>query len=1348
MAHLYHARISLLLISAIGLSTPTGCLFTNDFEPEAELICQSTADCPAARICVASIGRCVDNTDPCIQVDETQNSAERLPNGNACGGGRICVEGVCLQARCGDGVTTPPETCDGEPDCRTNCTRCGDGILDEGESCDSGLGNSDIEPDACRTTCMPAECGDGVRDSGEGCDHGQSNNDVQAGACRTHCALASCGDGILDPGELCDEGIKNSDVLPNVCRITCVPARCGDGILDEGEDCDDGSANSDVMPNACRTSCTHAACGDGTRDLDEACDDGSLNSNDAPGACRFSCDLPSCGDGVVDPGETCDDHNANNGDGCRADCLKVEICGDQFVDEGEDCDDGNLNPADGCDLCQNQTWESSVLISGSVQGRIASDYALELPRSVAIDGIGRVYIVDSLRVYRLDLDGTMQVIAGTGTTGFSGDGQAASQAQLHAPADVAVDPSGRIIIADSFNHRIRRVGNDGIIETIAGNGIEGTPEEGAIAIQTMLSYPSGVAVDESGRILIADSNNHCIRRIEYDGTLRTVAGTGVQNTSGDGGLAVQAELNSPKNIAVSSSGQIIFSEANRVRLIESDGTIKTLAGPTLSNDFLFPIGVGFHPDGRMVFVNSTSSASLYEIDLAGNIRRLPTDTSEDGLTSHRADGFNGLAIDPQGRIIVAEIANEQVVRFNENGFFEARLAGTGVSGFSGDNGPATSAALRGPDGLAFDLEGRLLIAETNSHRIRRVALDGTITTIAGTGVSGFDGDEGPASDAHLHWPTSMVVDDMGRVVFVDQGNFRVRRIEIDGTITTIAGSGMEGNGPDGQTATNTALGSWLAIGFDAAENLLIADASHHRVRRLEPDGTLITYAGTGQKGFAGDGGPAEQAQFDGPCALALDAQGRVLIADFFNNRIRRIDSVGTIHTIAGTGVSGLSGDGGPGIDAKLNGPIAMAADANGRIFFNDAWNGRVRVIDGAGIINTIAGTEMLGVERESFAGDGGRATNVAFEYLTGIAIDEQGRIVVGDAALMLDHPYERVCRIDNDGTLRTIVGQLHPPGPGSFSRASLYFPQSLANVDDKQMFTVGGQRRLVRIDLESSNVDVVLGYDQSAQEVQLQAAFAPLLQDSRGIAFDSVRMILVLTEYESGTLRIVELDTDNDGAIDDVSAWTQRSLPTPMLGPAGIFYEQNSGTFLVADERAHCVVRASIEDEVTTTNLYGTCGTLGSYPGYLNSPTHIISSPHSDALYVSDTGNHRVLRVSTNGVSELVIGDGSVSSAGEGAPARLFPIHSPRQLAMDSSGNLYVASARTLRMVANIDGDDEADGDDRVSTLFGVGDRLQFPESDSFCISALSLSASGDVYAADSCQGHLVRVSAVSALEN
>ena len=319
------------------------------------------------------------------------------------------------------------------------------------------------------------------------------------------------------------------------------------------------------------------------------------------------------------------------------------------------------------------------------------------------------------------------------------------------------------------------------------------------------------------------------------------------------------------------------------------------------------------------------------------------------------------------------------------------FAGSGFPGFSGDAGAAPLAALFKPVSVAADNSGNIFIADQINNRIRKVDVTGNITTVAGNGTAGFSGDGGSATAASLNTPTGVALDPAGNIYIADVGNQRIRKVDLSGNITTIAGTGSNGFSGDGGPATQAALNNAVRVTADPAGNLYIADQSNHRVRKIGINGNITTIAGTGGAGFSGDGGPANNAALNNPTALAVDLAGNVFISDLLNHRIRKVDVAGNISTVAGNGNAGFTGDGGPATAASLNFPGGLVLDVAGNIFVADGANSRIREISG-GLITTVAGTGVA-----DFFGDGGPATAAAFNGAFGLALDVAGNLYIADS---------------------------------------------------------------------------------------------------------------------------------------------------------------------------------------------------------------------------------------------------------------------------------------------------------------------------------------------------------------
>jgi trimeric autotransporter adhesin len=341
-------------------------------------------------------------------------------------------------------------------------------------------------------------------------------------------------------------------------------------------------------------------------------------------------------------------------------------------------------------------------------------------------------------------NGVISTVAGSQSEGYSGDEVLATSAALYYSNGIAIDASGNIYIADSFNNRIRMVTKStGIITTVAGSGLEGYSGDGGLATSAGLYYPKGVAIDASGNIYIADTDNNRIRMVtKTTGIISTVAGSGLEGYSGDGGLATSAGLFCPNDVAIDASGNIYIADTdnNRIRLVtKSTGIITTVAGSGLE---------GYSGDG----VLATSAALHYS---------------------------NGVTIDASGNIYIADSSNNRIRMVTKSTGIISTVAGTGSYGYSGDGGLATSAGLFCPNGVALDASGNIYIADSFNHRIRMVTKStGVISTVAGTGLEGYRGDGGLATSAGLFYPSGVTLDASGNIYIADSFNNRIRMFSL------------------------------------------------------------------------------------------------------------------------------------------------------------------------------------------------------------------------------------------------------------------------------------------------------------------------------------------------------------------------------------------------------------------------------------------------------------------------------------------------------------------------------------------------------------------------------------------
>ena len=320
------------------------------------------------------------------------------------------------------------------------------------------------------------------------------------------------------------------------------------------------------------------------------------------------------------------------------------------------------------------------------------------------------------------------------------------------------------------------------------------------------------------------------------------------------------------------------------------------------------------------------------------------------------------------------------------------VVGNGSSGYGGDNGQASGAMLKSPWGVATDWLGNIYVSDNLNNRIRKIDATGVITTIAGTGTAGYNGDGIPATLAQLNVPHGIALDDSGNIYVADLYNIRVRKINSAGIISTIAGNGLSAYTGDGGDATAAQINSPYGICTDHTGNVYFADCNNSCIRMISTTGIINKVAGSGTGGFSGDGGVATNAQLSQPTDVTVDAAGNIYIADFGNNCVRKVDaSTGRIGTIAGTGTAAFSGDGGPASIAELQKPAGIVVDSVGNIYIADFSNFRIRKVNTMGVISTIAGTSIAG-----YNGDGANATSTQLNYPCDLAIDISGSLLICD----------------------------------------------------------------------------------------------------------------------------------------------------------------------------------------------------------------------------------------------------------------------------------------------------------------------------------------------------------------
>jgi len=705
---------------------------------------------------------------------------------------------------------------------------------------------------------------------------------------------------------------------------------------------------------------------------------------------------------------------------------------------------------------------------GNVGDQISPlDAALDAPAAaVAIPGFsGRVYVADTghnrVRLITPGADGFVDgspdeiitTVAGTGPPGLAAEGARAVLSPLNAPQGVAVDAAGNVYVSDTGNHIVWRIehGGDGIVDGGAGEvltriagldtGTAGHTSESGMAAAMKLDSPHELSLDTSGNLLVADTCNHRIRRIDAPSlaTMTTVAGGGLPGCLagdflGDGGPATSARLNRPTGVTALGATDFYIADScnHRIRRVTS-GTITTRVGsgpPGLFGPAACGTG-GYGGDGGdplLAVLNQPTSVTptLYIVD-SGNqvIRKVTGSNINPAAGSPNVAGFAdgaplaarfsspvGIFMVTPSAYLVSDAGNHRLRRFVTTPPPGAvtTVAGTGGPKFCGDTHSAVaSSCVSAPEGLAVDQYGNLYIADTQNQRVRFINVsDGSIRTVAGTGQAGYCGDTGAATLACLNSPADVAVDIDGKLYISDRLNHVIRVVstgaadnvvdgDVDEIITTFAGDGTAGYVDNLNAVAKFQAPRGLVFG---PLGLYVADTGNCRVRLIS-GGSVTTLAGDGTCASGGDGGGPLAAQLNGPRDVATRGSS-IYIADTQGCRVRRVDG-GTINTVAGTGTCGFTGDGGPATAARLDLPAAVAFGNDGELVIADQGNHRLRtVLPGADLVVNGSGDELMatnaggGTPTPGFCGDGGDAIGACLNAPAGLARGDDDNLYLSD----------------------------------------------------------------------------------------------------------------------------------------------------------------------------------------------------------------------------------------------------------------------------------------------------------------------------------------------------------------
>ena len=775
----------------------------------------------------------------------------------------------------------------------------------------------------------------------------------------------------------------------------------------------------------------------------------------------------------------------------------------------------------------------------------ATSVNMSTPSAVAVDPAGNIYIAEARVVRKVSAaTGDITTLAGTGAYGSTGDGGPATLANFKSPSALAVSAAGDVYIADSADNRVRWIpAGSTKIYAFAGTGTAGYGGNLGPATSALMNSPGGLAINAYGYVFIADSGNNLIRVVSGS-NISVVAGTGTPGYNGDGALANQCRLFNPTGIAIDRAGNIFIADTSNYRIRKVDtnsfkmstvagngsGGTGTVGSVAATSPIYNPVSVAVDPSGNLFYSDGIDNIVQEVAAADGKIRAVAGTGSAgfDNLASEVAQGAAlsgpaGLAVDLAGNLFLADASNNRVRKVDSaNG--SVSFSNTDIGSTSStqtiflkttqaqaiNTVDAARSQLGATEYVVVSVSGCVILTNTITpagtvcgvvvkftpayagprevplvlttttgtfqfglsgigHGPQIAFTPGIITTIAGTGVAGYSAlDEGaPANTAKLYNPEGIAVDNAGNVYIADASNHRVRKVDLAGKITTIAGNGTGAFSGDNGPAIAASLYGPVGLAVDSAGIVYIADYLNCRIRAVsQATGIIATVAGNGFCGYNGDGGPATTTGMSSATSVAVDPGGNLYVVEI-NNRVRKIAAgTGFFSTVAGNGTAGYSGDGGPATLAQLNNAYGVVIDPSGTLFITEDNNYTVRAVNPVtGFITTIAGNPSATTYNS--AQEGKPAISAAIESPTSIAVDGAGDLYV------VEIPAARIQRITATGTLNSVAGNGTPgynltDDGGSATAASINLPFGVA-VDSIGNLYIGdqGNNRVRKVNVQT-----------------------------------------------------------------------------------------------------------------------------------------------------------------------------------------------------------------------------------------------------------------------------------------
>jgi sugar lactone lactonase YvrE len=984
-------------------------------------------------------------------------------------------------------------------------------------------------------------------------------------------------------------------------------------------------------------------------------------------------------------------------------------------------------------------------------GGAATNAELYSPAGVTVDSLGNLFIADTVncRIREVDTNGIITTVAGTTSPGsgfpfdpgldpyYGGDGGPATSAKLYYPAAVAVDSMGNIYIADTDNQRIREVGTDGIINTIAGNGDSGYSGDGGAATNAKLDDPCGIALDASGNVYIADEENFRIRLLTTNGIISTIAGP-IREGGGYVCSTMGTTMDPYGDLFISLSGaiysmvdrQIVQGPLYRACNMSAANSGKydvIVAGPygsvtsavvTVTAAFLPSASI--QPASQFVAVGSnalfTAAAAgpgpyFYQwqfdgtnLDGAMDSSLLLTNVSTNDTGSYAvvvSNNYGGvtsaavmltvgwppaISTQPAGQTALLSGSASLNVAVSGSGPFTYQWQFDGSNVFNSviitavgqdQGGAATNTALEYPCALAMDAAGNLFIADEYNNRVCKVGTNGILTSVAGQttfgGYGSYSGDGGAATNAGLDLPVAVAVDRLGNLYIADLLDDRVRVVNTNGMISTFAGNGVYGYSGDGGPATNAEMTGPAGLAVDNAGDLFIADNGTNCIREVDSNGIIRTVAGTCANGFSGDGGPATNAMMSYPAGLALDASGDLYIADQGNSRIRMVAPNGIITTVAGNGGATYSGDGGFATNASLYNPMAVAVDGNGNLFIADGNNSVIREVTTNGIISTIAGQGGV----FGYSGDGGLATSAKLYGPQGVVVDSLGNVFIADT------DNDRVRQTQVGGRITTSAGGGIGDG-GAGPNASVVDSLSIALDSSGNLFFCDWGHERIRVMRTNGLVSTVAGNGSAGYTGNGGPATNATMDEPIAVTVDPAGNVYFV-DYGNGVIRQVATNgviATVAGGGTNTSANGIAATNAALAYPRGLATDAFGNLFFsdTSSNRIRVVSAAGIVTTVAGTGAAAFSGDGGPATNATFNYPWGMALDGSGNLFVADFGNCRIREIAVNGTVTTVAGNGTTNFLGDGGPATSAALDHPYAVAVDGFGNLFIGDGMHYRV--------------------------------------------------------------------